>query len=336
LGGRPGDPPSRLDLPLHIETLILPFGLISNFQMARAIWMSVLEIALMVSIFICLRTFRWSPNPIVGAEIIFFALCSVYGLWALILGNAIILAGLLIAAALLALRDKQEELAGILLALTTFKFMTVGFFLIFILLWAAVQRRWRIFIPFIMTVLIMVLISFFFIPNWFVPYVQAIVVNLKYGGWLTPSLVFKDRFPYVGERLGWVMSGFLAIVLMVEWWLARKKEFQPMAWTAALTLAVTPLLGLPAYPQNHILLIIPLIFVFSIIASRWTDSSSLIISGIIIFLFVLLWIPVLLPMNKATVLYFPLPVFTIVLLYWIRWWATISPHTKSDPFMNSL
>lgn len=335
LGGRPSDPPSRLDLPFHIELLILPFALISNYQVAIAIWLSILEIALVITVFVCLRTFHWRPNPAVGAEIIFFTLFSVYGLWALMLGNAIILAGLLIAAALLALREKQDELAGVLLAMTTFKFMSVGLLLIFILLWAVFQRRHRIFIPFLMTLIIMVLLSFFFFPNWFVPFIKAVILNLKYGLWLTPPIFFKDLFPYVGNRLGWVVSGLLAIILLVEWWQARKKEFQQMVWTAGLTIALTPLLGFPTYPQNYILLIIPLIFCLSILANRWTSSSSFVISGIIVLLFVATWVAALFAVNEIRMLYLALPIFTIFILYWIRWWAVATPRTKTELLMKS-
>jgi hypothetical protein len=336
LGGRPSDPPSRLDLPFHIELLILPFALITNFQMAQAIWMTILEIALVITAFVCFRTFRWSPNPVVGAEIIFFALFSVYGLWALMLGNAVILAGLMIAAALLMLREKQDEFAGILLALATFKFMAGGLFLLFILIWAAFHRRRRIFIPFIMTILILILISFFFVPAWFIPYIKAVFANLKFKDWLTPSTIYKDIFPYVGDRIGWVISGFLLITLMVEWWLARNKDFQQMVWTAGLTIAVTPFLGLPTKPQNYILLIIPLIFCFSIIANRWTGSSNYVISGIIGFLFVVSWVAALFAVNEIKMLFFALPIFTILILYWIRWWAVSLPRSKTDLLMKSL
>ena len=336
LGGKPEEPPSRLDLPLHIETLIIPFSLVSNYQLARAVWMSVLEIALVLAVFLCLRTFRWRTNPVVGAEIIFFALFSVYGLWALILGNAIILVGLFLAAVLLALRDNHVELAGILLGLSTFKFISVGLFIVFILVWAAFQRKWRLFIPFVMTFVILATISFFFFPNWLVPYAQAVFTNLKFADWMTPSVTFKEALPYAGERLGWLLSGLLAVVLLMEWWLARKRDFQQMTWTASLTIALSPLLGFPAYPQNHILLIIPFIFGLSVLAHRWKSSSSLLISGIIVVLFLLTWIMLFFATSRLTALYFLFPVFIVVLLYWVRWWAVIRPQGHSTSLVNSL
>lgn len=330
LAGKEGDPPSRLDLPFHIETLILPLGIISDFQLARAVWMSLLEISLVVTVFISIRTLRWNPNPMVLAGMILFAIFSVYGLWALILGNAVVLSGLLLAGALLALRENQDELTGILLALATFKFLTVGFFLVFILFWAMFQRRWRIFFPFIMTLVIFIAVSFFFFSNWFLPYSRAVFINLKFGGWLTPGMIFKDSLPFVGEKLGWVLSGLLVIVLLLEWWLARKMEFHRMIWAASLTIAITPMLGLPTSPQNYIVLLIPLIICFSIISSRWNFSASIMIAGIQVILLVGLWLIAISAFEKTTALFFPLPVFVICLLYWVRWWAIITPRSRIE------
>jgi hypothetical protein len=330
LAGRKGDPPSRLDLPFHIETYILPLGIISDYQTARAVWMTFLEISLVVSVFISLRSVRWIPNPVVGAGLFLFAIFTVYGLWVLILGNAVVVSVLLLAGALLALRENHDELTGILLALATFKFLTVGFFLIFILFWAMFQRRWRIFFPFIMTLVILIAVSFFFFSNWFLPYLRAVFTNLKFGGWLTPGIIFKDALPFVGEKLGWVLSGLMVIVLLLEWWLARKMEFHRMIWAASLTIAITPLLGLPAYPQNYIVLLIPLILCFSVISDRWDNSGSMMIVGILVFLFVGLWLIAIYALNKTAALFFPLPVFVICLLYWVRWWAIVAPRSRIE------
>lgn len=333
LAGREGDPPSRLDLPFHIETLIMPFSLISDFKLARAFWMSFLEVALVVTVFVCLKTVQWTASPLVGAAIIFFAMFSVYGLWALILGNAVILSGLIISGTLLALRENQDELTGILLAFATFKFFTVGLLVVFILFWALFQRRRRIFFPFIMTLVILIAVSFFFFTNWFLPYFRAIYMNLRFGVWLTPGLIFKEFLPFVGARLGWILAGFLAIILLLEWWLARKFEFNKMVWVAALTLAMTPLLGFPTFPQNYIVFLIPLIIGFSFISNRWGSSSSVVITGILATLFIGLWLIAIFAVNKSVALFFPLPVFSICLLYWVRWWAIVAPRSKIE-FLN--
>ena len=328
LAGRKGDPPSRLDLPFYTETLLLPLGVVSDYQLARAIWMSILEIALVVTIFISLQTLHWKPSPVIGAGVIFFALFSVYGLWAVTLGNAIILSALLIAGALRALRENQDELTGILLALAAFKFLTVGLFLIFVLLWAAFHRRWRLLFPFAMTLVILTAVSFFFFPNWFLPYLRAVFANLKFGDWLNPAVIFKSMLPFVGEKLGWVFSGLLAIVMLVEWWLARKMEFQRMLWTAALTLAITPMLGFPTYPQNYIILLISLVFSFSIISAWWESSAQAIIVGILVVLLAGLWLIAIYALNAKVALFFPLPLIAIGLLYWVRWRVFTQPYYR--------
>ena len=327
---RAGDPPSLLDLPFHIEVLIFPFAVINNYHLAWALWLTFLEISIVGTVFLCFRFLHWKPNPVVGAGIILFSIFFVHGLWAVILGNAVILAGLLIAGVILALRQDQDELAGILLALSTFKFLTIGIFLIFILLWAVIKRRKRLFFPFVMTLGLLIVLSFFFFSNWFLPYARAIFTNLKFGDWLTPAKLFKDELPNFGEKLGWIFSGLLAIVLFVEWWLAAKKDFVRMLWTAALTLAITPLLGLPTYPQNYIVLIIPLIITLSIISYRWRSSDKIVINGLLIILFVGIWGIAIYSPNAKSALFFPLPVSVICLLYWIRWWAVSSPREQSD------
>lgn len=329
IAGSPGLPPSLLDLPFHVAGIVIPFSLIQDFPFARALWMSLLEIALVITVFISFRIFRWAPNPVTGAMIIFFSIFSVYGLWALILGNAIILAGLLISGALLALKENQDDLAGVLLALATFKFMSIGLLLVYILIWAASQRRKRVFFPFIMTLVILVALSFFFFPNWFISYFRAIYANLTFGGWMSPSIIIQGSLPYIGDKLGWLLSGSLALILLIEWWLSIKKEFHMMAWTSALTLAFTPFIGFPTFPQNYVILIFSLIMGLSVISKRWPSSSNYIIAGLLLFLFIGSWAVAVFMTDRIQALYFSYPASIIFLLYWIRWWAI--SHTREQP-----
>ena len=319
-------PPFKLDLPFHIETLLLPLALFKEFQIARAFWMTLLEVALVVTVFLMLRVLRWIPDNVVGGSIIIFSIFIVYGLWAIIQGNAIILIGLFISGALLALRDEHDEVAGILLGLATFKFLSTGFFLIFILLWALFRGRKRIFLPFIMTFLILLLVSFFFYPNWFTPYARAIFANLKYGNWLSPAVIFQQEFPFIGERLGWAVSILFGVILLVEWWLVRRKEFSRMIWTGALTLSITPLLGIPTYPQNYIVLIIPLVVSLSIVSDRWKASQIYLIPGLLFVLFLVFWGITIFSTDAKTALFFPFPLLVVILLYWVRWWVVSGPR----------
>ena len=327
----PDLPPLKLDLPFHVETLLLPLGLIRDFQMAQAVWMTILEISLVVSVFLCLRFLKWTPSPFIGGIIIIFTLFFVHGLWAIILGNAIILAGLLLSGVFLALREEQDELAGILLALATFKFLSVGFLLAFILLWAGFRGRKRVFLPFAMTFFILILVSFFFYPNWFISYARAIFANLKYGGWLSPAAILQQELPFIGEKLGWMISLLAAIILLVEWWLAKRKEFSRMVWTAALTLVITPLLGIPTYPENYVIQIISLFICLFFIADRWKSTQAYIITGVLVALFVSLWVISVNASDVNTALFFPLPISIIAMLYWIRWWVVSRQRDQIEP-----
>ena len=222
-----------------------------------------------------------------------------------------------------------------MLALATFKFMSIGLLLVYILIWAAFQRRKRVFVPFIMTLVILVALSFFFFPNWFVPYFRAIYANLNFGGWLSPSVIFQGSLPYLGDKLGWLLSGAMAVVLVVEWWLSLKKEIHLMTWTAALTLAFTPFIGFPTFPQNFIILIFSLIMGLSVISKRWPSSSNLIIVGLLLFIFIGSWAIAVMMIDNNQVLYFSFPAFIIFLLYWIRWWAISHTREQPEPISSS-
>jgi hypothetical protein len=334
LSGRAGDPPLMLDLPFQAEIFILPFALIADFNSAGALWMALLEVAIVVTVFMTWRFLRWKPSPLLGAAIILFSIFFVHGLWAVILGNAVILSGLIVAGVMLALHEDYDELAGILLALGIFKLMSIGFLLIYIFIWVAFGRRNRMLVPFGMTLLILVAISFFFFPNWFLPYARAIYANLHYGDWLTPSKIFQEALPFVGEKLGWVLSGLSAAVLLTEWWLARRGDFSRMVWTASLTLAMTPLLGLPTYPQNYVILTLPLIAAFSVMSKRWRASGNYIILILLAFLFFGLWAVAHFASDVKSALFFPMPVVVLVMLYWIRWWAISRPLDSMDAVIN--
>jgi len=76
--------------------------------------------------------------------LLLFSLFWYHALRALILGNAVILVALLITAGLLAVRNNEDELAGVLFGFATIKPQVVLVLLVFIFLWSLNQRRWKI------------------------------------------------------------------------------------------------------------------------------------------------------------------------------------------------
>ena len=127
----------------------------------------------------------------------------------------------------------------------------------------------------------------------------------------------------------------LAILLFMEWWDSADAHFRRVVWTASLSLAATPLMGLPIFPSNHVVLILPFILILALVWERWPRYRTLRVG--LLFLMVLL-IPFGLYYRVVTV-YDPLvidlistlpPLAAILGLYWMRWWVLRSPRTLFD------
>ncbi len=71
---RPGEHELRVAYPLYSVVFFLPFALISDFHLARAVWMTVLEAALIGITLLSLRLCRWKPSPLMLAGLLIFSL----------------------------------------------------------------------------------------------------------------------------------------------------------------------------------------------------------------------------------------------------------------------
>jgi hypothetical protein len=131
---RSGEDQALFVYPFYSIYIFAPYGLIPDYDTARAVWMTTLEISLILIVPAGLSLARWKVSPIMLGILLTFALLWYHSVRPLINGNASILCALLIAAAFLAIRAEQDGLAGLLLALSTIKPQMVVLLLIFVLL----------------------------------------------------------------------------------------------------------------------------------------------------------------------------------------------------------
>jgi hypothetical protein len=168
-----------------------------------------------------------------------------------------------------------------------------------------------------------------FIPDWPLQWVRTLLSAPDPLAGYSTWRVFAAWWPGVGERLGWVLTGILGLVLLIEWWLAsRKYEFTSFFWAACLTLAAGPLLGIPTSPANYILLFMPLVFIWAVWLERMERGGLFVTLLTMALLFALPWViymNISVPAGSSLPLaglLIPLPLFLMFGLYWIRWWAT--------------
>ena len=325
---RPGEHQLRVAYPLYGEALFLPFALISDYTLARALWMTALETGLLALAFFCLRLTGWRPPLWLLAAYLIFALAWYHGLRPLINGNVVILVALLLAGALLALRSGRDELAGVLLALGTIKPQVLLLPILFVLLWTASQRRWRVAVWLVISVALLSVVAALFVPDWPLQNLREIMLYPTYNPPGSPGAAFAEWWPAAGEKLGWALSALLALLLLGEWAVARRKEFRWFLWTASLTLVAAQWIGLQTDPGNFVVLFIPLTLIFAVWEERWGRRGRLAILLMMLVLLAGLWAIFLKTVSPSDgqplqhpIMFFPLPAFVLFGLYWVRWWA---------------
>ena len=137
----PGEHELRVAYPFYSVILFFPFAIIQDFNVARAVWMTILEIGLIALSLVSIQLTTWRPKFWVLVLLILFSLFWYHALRSLINGNVVILIALGIAGAFYAIKNKFDEFAGVLLALTTIKPQVVVLVVIYVLIWAGFHRR---------------------------------------------------------------------------------------------------------------------------------------------------------------------------------------------------
>ena len=325
----------HLDLPLYTEMMVFPFASIQDFQTALAAWMVLLEAALIGTGLLSLRLLDVRARLSLLA-LPLFAVFWVQAIWPLTEGNSIILATLFCVAGLVALQSAREEAAGVLLAMGSFRFLALGPFLLFIIGWSIWRRHWRLPVAYLMSLCILVAVSYFFFPNWFIPYVRAILANLRNIDLLSTGKLVTGSFPGLGLRFSQILTVLTAAVLFWEWWSGRNGDFRHMLWTASLSLALTPFLGFPTNPINYSVLIVPVALFTLLVEDRWGKGSRAIIIPVLGIILVGLWMVFIYTLRPLFTMFLPAPIAAIVCLYWVRWWAIRPSRTWADSVSATL
>jgi hypothetical protein len=318
--------------PFYSIFLFMPFSLISDYHLARAVWMTTLEICLLLIPIVSIALIRWRIRAPMLAFLLLFSVLWYYGLRALINGNVGLLIALIVALTLLAIRDRQDVLAGCLMAFATIKPPQVVLLCLFMVIWAVSCRRWKFLGSFLGVTALLVTVSSIMIPDWLQQNLYNVVAYPSNSIPVTPSAVFTQWMPGMGNTLGWILTLALSLMILWEWRNAWGKEFYWFLWTAYLTIVTTNLIGIPTSTESYMIMFPPLVMIYSVWDERYKRKGLLLISVTTLLLFVGIWWMFFYTIQwgdqpmQGSVMYFPLPVILLVLLQYIRKWV-LNPET---------
>lgn len=322
-----GEHELRVAYPLYSILLFMPFSLISDYTWARAAWMTLLEVGLIGLMLMSLKIVGWRPKPWLMALLLAFSLLWYHAMRPLVLGNVIILQTLCIVSALSAIKDGEDGRAGLLLAFATIKPQVVLVPYMFIFVWIIYQKRWRLLGWFTATMVLLMAFATLMLPSWWLENLREV---LRYPAYNPPgslSAVFANWWPARGARIGIIVSILIGLVLLYEWWINRRSEFQVALWIISLTLVLGQWIGIQNDPGNFIILYFPIIYVFSVWNNRWKQNGQVFILTSLFVLMFGVWIIFLLTIERVyqpiqnPLMFVPVPLLLTGMLYWVRWWA---------------
>lgn len=330
-----GEDPYILDIPFYVLPIFFPLAIFPDSLLARAFWLLLSEIGLIILLLISYRLTERSGKPLLLVLVTLISLPSFYVFTSLVEGSVSILLGCAFVGILLSLRAGIDELAGALLVLCAFQWEISGPFLLFVVISLVWAKRWRAFQAAAMLAIVLLVISFLLYPEWVIPFLRAVWNSLQVNYGFSTHLILTRYIPGIGNLLSRGLTLALIVLLGFEWNTSRNRNFLHFFWAACLTLSVAPLLGMRSEMDQLVVLLIPLVLIVVIAHERWKGVLGVLVNLILLVIVGIPWLifvdviptPGLL---SEDVLFLIMPVFTVIGLYWIRWWTIRPPQTWVD------
>ncbi len=320
----------RVAYPLYSIFLFLPFSLIQNYILARAVWMTALELALITMTFVAMNLAEWKPPLWQQGVILLFSLIWYHAVRGVVNGNAVIIIALMLTTILLLIRDNKDQFAGFLLAITTIEPQLVVLVIPFIVIWSLYQRRWTLIKWFFGTLAAFILFGIILVPNWILQNLWEIIKYPANNTAGTLAAIISEWLPGLSTQLKWGITIVFGSLIVCEWWSGRKGRFERFLWVVFLTLTISQWIGIQTNPGNFIILFPSVIFILSVWDKRLKKGGALSVNIALAILFFGLWLLLVMTIQRSyqmiqsPYMFIPLPAISLFGLYWIKWWV-ISP-----------
>ncbi len=320
----PGD--ELFAAPLPAVLFYAPFALLGNFEIARAAWMTVLQVATVIFAYLCIRISSWQVNRWLAGLFIIFAILWFPAVNVYMRGSETAIVAALFAAALFRLKQGNDEVAGVLLALAALQPRVTFVLVILVLLWAGAHRRWSLHFWAGVTFILISGIGMFFIPRWPLDFFWTILQNVDFNpGHLLNETTLR-WWPGVGQQIGWGLVILALIILIFEWWRAWGKSQERFYWVFTLSSILVIWIGFSINLDHLFLLLLPLTVIFMSWDRQWGKRGQIFVTfGMVLLLPGLWWAYTYFDqqgINGASnpILMIGFPLILLIGLYWVRWW----------------
>jgi hypothetical protein len=325
-----GEDVAHFVYPIYSMLFFAPFALM-DYTLARAVWMTVLEVAMVALTFISLRLSGWKIKPISLAGILIFSILWYCSVRTIILGQFSGINALLILISLLCIKTEHDQVAGVLLALSTSKPQMSYLLIIFIIFWAIRSSRHRIWISFFLAMIIMTVVGWLLLPGWPIGWIQQLMNYPGYTDRIGSIVsIIAGVTPGIKDQISMGLMIVFYLYMVFEWLRTRGNDIPTFLWTAYVTLVVTNFVAYRTATPHYVALLAPIFLVSKVIGERWGTFGKWVTGATYVLFFAGLWLLFIITIkgnDEQAIMYIPIPIITLVGLWWTRWWA-IRPPTR--------
>ena len=309
-------------LPLPSMFLYVPWGLL-DYPAARAGWMTLLEVMLVVAGMLTLRLASWRPPAMLLALLVAFGVAWSPGIRSIVAGHTAILALASSLAALACIERGWDVAVGILLA-TAMADPLVGLIVLVAgVVWAASRRRWRIVGAALVTAGVLVAVPLLLIPGWPLAWLQqiatAIQVQREFSmGW---GLLSQGA-----SRASAILASLLVLAAAWVLWTCLGKGTRWLLWSVASLLVLGTWLTILVIEASYSIYLLPaVLLVLASAAQRIRKAGNWIAAVAVLVLGLGSWALYLSasPETGGGIVGASIgPALACIGLLWVRWWVT--------------
>jgi hypothetical protein len=324
--------------PLFSTLFVIPFALL-DYPAAQLAWMTFLELCLIATALMSLRLLNWSGSLFTKIVLVLFSLLWYYGARDVIVGQISAVVALLLILAIWFIQQDQDIVAGVLLAFSMIKPQLAVPLIIFASIWALSTNRRDLLLSTSASLGVLILAFMVLMPNWPVEMLSQ---------WLTsPYLVnpgsalglLASKLPGIQSQLNVFLHALAVAYLVIEWFLAWRRQDRRFLFAALVTLTITQLIILPANTTNMTVMIPVLFAIFQVWKDRWKWGGRFLMWLVLLLIMVGLWtifITTSTGIVEPTILYLITPLAALLGLWWIRYWFIQPPRVYVEDLVQKV
>lgn len=328
-----GGDQDRLTYPYYSVLVHGPFVYLHNYELARAVFITLSLAALMAGVLLSLYLVGWKPKPWLLAGLLLWCVLDYHQLRGLILGQYAIIGYFSLALTIYLLKCQKDGWAGVALTLSSVKPTLVFLVIPYLLLWAVSRRRWRFLYGFGLTMLGLFAGSFLMLPSWLTEWLVRVWRYQEYTVGQNPVwLLTHSAFPVLGTAWEVGLSVLLVAGMFITWWLAlRPGGERRFYWALSVTLVVSSLIVPRSATTNYVMMGITAMWVFAALDRVPGWGRPTLIGLWLVSLVGMWWLhfSTVIGNQEQPIMYLPVPLASgLVLIFGYNWLMRDTRHLK--------